>query len=450
MQKSECMELLNHLTEYLHQKGLTHVQYYIEHTNSLNVNVYREAVEKRCFSNEWLIFVEGEYQGFQAYGYLENPSEEYFDEFVKNIIETAQCNQEPYQEKALSKGTTATPAKESNPFPPIQELEKTLLDVEKCGYSYDKRIKYVDRCEYRFQNKDIILKDDTGIELYDHTDSVGTGIGVIAEENGDVQTDWHFQSRKSIGELDLKGIMEQTASRAVFLLGAEPLESGNYPVIFDGEIFAQILEVFIPVFCGDTIQQGMSLLKDKLGKQVAVPKLNLLEDPQHQSGVICRAIDDEGTPTQKKYLIENGILKQVLHNKETARKAGIESTGNGFKQSYREQTGVHPTNLILEAGDTSREEMEASLKQGVVITSIDGAFAGINTTSGDISIISKGYYIKDGKVEKPLTQITVAGNFFELLQEIEAIGNDLQFETTDISCVVAPSVLVRKLTISGK
>ena len=137
----------------------------------------------------------------------------------------------------------------------------------------------------------------------------------------------------------------------------------------------------------------------------------------------------------------------MLYNLKTAYKAGKKSTGNGFKASYSGSLGIDSTNFYIKNGNKSLEDLMKDVNEGVLITEFAGLHSGANSITGDFSLSAKGFYIEGGKKSYPIEQITVAGNFFELLMIIEDIGDDLKFP---MSSVGAPSVRVRELSIAGK
>ncbi|MGL6100882.1 MAG: metallopeptidase TldD-related protein, partial [Fusobacteriaceae bacterium] len=158
------------------------------------------------------------------------------------------------------------------------------------------------------------------------------------------------------------------------------------------------------------------------------------------------SFDAEGVPTKPKNLIENGILKTYLYNLKTAKKDGVESTGNAAKGGYKGTMGISSFNLYLEKGDESFETLLNRIENGILITGFSGLHSGLNSISGDFSLATEGFLIKNGKVEKPLNQITAAGNFFDLLNNIECIGDDLKF---NLSGVGSPSLIVKNISISS-
>ena len=149
----------------------------------------------------------------------------------------------------------------------------------------------------------------------------------------------------------------------------------------------------------------------------------------------------------KKEIVSNGKLTTLLHNLKTANKANTKSTGNGFKSSYATSVAVSPSNFYIEKGNLSFGEILENIGEGLLITDFAGLHSGANAITGDFSLAAKGFYIKDGKKEYPVDQITVAGNFFKLLKDIEEVGDDLKFP---LSSVGSPTVIASGLSVAGK
>jgi PmbA protein len=210
---------------------------------------------------------------------------------------------------------------------------------------------------------------------------------------------------------------------------------------------ATLLSTFSDCFSADTAQKGLSLLKDKEGKMVASNIVTIIDDPLLDFGIASTSFDDEGVATYKKEVIKNGKLTTLLHNLKTANKAKTKSTANGFKASYSSCVLVSVTNFYIQNGNNSLEDLMLKLNEGVMITDFSGLHSGANPITGDFSLAAKGFYIKNGKRDFPIEQITVAGNFFTLLKNIESIANDLKFP---LSSIGSPSILVKELSIAGK
>jgi len=164
---------------------------------------------------------------------------------------------------------------------------------------------------------------------------------------------------------------------------------------------------------------------------------------------IFKTFDDEGVSTKEKILIENGILKTYLHSLKTANKFGVEPTGNGQKGSYKSSVVVGAYNFYIQPGNISYESLLKKMNNGLVLIEFDGIHAGLNGISGDFSLSTRGYLVENGIICGAINEITLAANYFDLLLNLEEIGNDLKF-SYPFGKAGSPSILFRKLDIAGK
>ena len=141
------------------------------------------------------------------------------------------------------------------------------------------------------------------------------------------------------------------------------------------------------------------------------------------------------------------MLTTLLHSRKTAKKQGVTSTGNANRMGYSATISVGPTNMFLKPGEKSLDELMADMGEGLVITTLGGLHAGANPMSGDFSLLSGGYTVEGGKRGRAVERVTVAGNFYEVLKSIRAIGSDLELPLGGVDC---PSVDVGTLKVSGK
>ena len=212
-----------------------------------------------------------------------------------------------------------------------------------------------------------------------------------------------------------------------------------------------LLSVFSSSFSAKAALDGMSRLKDKEGEKIASDIITITDDPQREGNSIGTNFDAEGVATHRKAVVERGVLTTLLHNRETALAMGKETTGNASKAGYSSPIGIHPYSFAIEPGDKSREELFGMVGDGIYITEINGLHAGANPVSGDFSLQSAGFLIKDGKKAEAVKGFTVAGNFFELLKSITALGNKLERGVaTGITGFCSPDVLVTDVSVAGK
>ncbi len=267
-----------------------------------------------------------------------------------------------------------------------------------------------------------------------------------------------MQSAYSIEELkrdNVEGSVDKMVSRtvkdALNKIGAKSVESGKYNVLFDGKQMRALLSVFSSAFSARQVLDGMSMLKGKLGEAVASDVVTVTDDPQREGLSIGTTFDAEGVATHRKAVIESGILKTYLHNRETALAMGTESTANASKGDYSSPVSIMPHSFCIEAGEKSFDELLALTGDGIYVTELQGLHAGANPITGDFSLQSAGFMIRGGKICEAVKSFTVAGNFFTLLKGIEALSDKIELATpTGFTGFGAPAALVRDMSVSGK
>lgn len=178
----------------------------------------------------------------------------------------------------------------------------------------------------------------------------------------------------------------------------------------------------------------------------------MTDDPHLENGLQSRSFDGEGVATRKHDVIEKkGILNTYLYNLKTANVAGVASTGNGSKASFKSSVGISPSNFYINPGTKNQAELMKDIEKGVYITGLQGLHSGANAISGEFSLQANGYLIEKGEITSPVSQITIAGNYFEMLFDIEDIASDLEFSLpSGSSAYGSPSIKVKSITVSGE
>ncbi len=435
-------EYIKKLISICNSQEITDVEVYYSYSNSTMINVVDNEVETFKVSNNEGISVSGNYEGKNSVTYIEKFDDDSLINAVNNIKETALCNNKT--KKSIKKSNLT--ANNSNKFynADVNMVIDKLMIVSKKASSIDKRITSVPTCEYYENNTKIMLFDDKGAEIVDSYSYTVGSISVIAQENDIKKNGYSFSINKNFEDINYDKILADAIYEATSMINASPITSGNYDVIIKNNVSANMFATFMTVFCADAIKKNTSKFKDKLDTQVAVKNLNIIEDPLYQNGKINRTFDDEGTKTYKKYLIENGVLKNILSSNDYEA-----STGNAYRNSYRDNISISALNCYIENGTKNTNDIVFSLEEGVMITSIDGLHAGMNTVTGDFSLSANGYYIKNGKIEKPVNQITVAGNYYDLLNNIIEISEDVSTSDSYINFFESPSLHIKGLMIGG-
>ena len=217
-------------------------------------------------------------------------------------------------------------------------------------------------------------------------------VNAILEDGAEVHDGGAFRAR---GEaLDLAGCAREAVAEAAAQFGGKPVAPGKYRVLLRNDAAYSLLSAFSGMFSADAAQKGLSLLAGREGEQVAAPQVNLVDDPFYRDNPM--AFDDEGSPTQFKAVIQGGRLQTLLHNLKTARKAGVSTTGNGGRGGAGSPVGVQPSNLYIPKGELEPAALYQALGDGLLITELSGLHAGVNSISGEFSLLCKGQLLKGG------------------------------------------------------
>ena len=250
--------------------------------------------------------------------------------------------------------------------------------------------------------------------------------GVIARSEGGVvrQGFESIHSRSDYGVLEgVEAQVRSAAERAVRQLEAKPVKGGQYTVVLDPYLSGVFIhEAFGHLSEADFVYENPRMQELLvLGKPIAIPQLNVVDDGTMPGLPGSLKYDDEGVPAQRKYLIKDGILTQRLHNRETAGKLHEEPTGNARALSALYPPIVRMTNTGIESGDYAFEDMIRTVEEGVYAVRMLGG-----QTNGEMFTFAaaEGYMIRNGEIAEPVSDVTLSGNVFQTLKDIDAIGND--------------------------
>jgi PmbA protein len=293
---------------------------------------------------------------------------------------------------------------------------------------------------------------DAGIVAYASTlgfdggyrsSSFSLSVQPIAGSDGQMQRDYWYARARHLGQLeDSASVGRRAAARTLRRLGARRVKTQEAPVVFEAEIAASLLRHLAGAVVGSSLYRGTSFLLGKLGEMVASPLVTVVDDGRLTRGHGSRPFDAEGLPTRRTVVVEQGRLASYLLDTYSARRLGLAATGNAAR-SIGEAPSAAPTNLYLEAGTASAEEIIASVDRGLLVTELIGF--GVNGVTGDYSRGAAGLWIENGAVAYAVEEITIAGNLLDMFRDITMVGNDLEFRGS----TAAPTLKIGHMTIAG-
>jgi PmbA protein len=321
--------------------------------------------------------------------------------------------------------------------------------VEAAALAADPRITNSDGGSFDAATGRKALANSRGFVGSYRTSYAGVAAAPLAKDaDGKMQRDGWWSSARRLSDVESpESVGQEAARRTLRRLGARRVATQSVPIIFAPETARTLIGSVFEAASGDAIWRGASFLAGKLGETIAAPDLTIVDDntmllPTGVGGFGTSPFDDEGLPSQRTVVVENGVLRNYLLNTYTARKLGMRSTHNAAR-GLAGAPGVGCGNLYLQPGNVTKEQILGEVKAGLYVTSLMGF--GTNMVTGDYSRGATGLWIENGQLTHAVEEITVAGNLAEMLRNVTAIGNDLRFRGS----VASPTLRIDGMTIAG-
>lgn len=282
-----------------------------------------------------------------------------------------------------------------------------------------------------------------GFDGEHRTSSFSLGVGVIADKDGAMERGGEHRAVRHLADLPTaESIGRYAGERAAERVGPRKIASTTAPVIFENRVATQVLSPLLGAVSGPSVARGVSFLKDSLGQRLFPEAVQLIDDPYRPRGLGSGAFDDEGVATQRRALIENGVLTTWLMNTAAAAQLGLASTGHASR-GLAGPPGVSAHNLHVEPGERDLADLMSDAGTGLLVTSMFGP--SLNANTGDWSAGVSGFWLKGGMRAYPVSEVTVAGNLKDLYLRVQH-GSDLEFRGS----FNAPSLLFDAVSIAGK
>jgi len=329
------------------------------------------------------------------------------------------------------------------------------------AFNYDDLITQV-TVSYMDYNQDIMVANSEGLWKEDKRVRTRLAISSVASKNGEMQSGF-FGPGASKGyefyeNLDVDKYAKEASRIAVTMVNAKYSPSGKMPVIIDngfgGVIFHEA--------CGHgleatSVAKGLSVFSDKIGQKIASPLVTAIDDGTIPNEWGSFNIDDEGTPSHRNVLIENGILKGYMIDKLNARRMNMDITGSGRRQSYRYAPTSRMSNTFIDNGKSSPEEIIANTEKGIYAKYMGGG--SVNPSTGEFNFaVMEGYIVENGKIKDPVRGATLIGKGTDILNKIDMVGNNMthgQGMCGSVSGSIPtnvgqPMIRVSEITVGGR
>ncbi len=325
-------------------------------------------------------------------------------------------------------------------LPDTDHLKALALELQDKAYAASDKIIDGTQSFVTGMNVSQRVVNSAGLDLSYEAGLVYQGLAAAVKDGDEAADDFCVADvrKQTVDETVRKAV-----TGALSKLGADTVPSGKYNIIMDSPTVQSLLETFAVVFSARSAYLKTTLLAGKEGEKIGSDKLTLIDDPFYPEKFGHCPFDGEGVAVYTKNVIEKGVLNTLLYNRMYAKLLGRETTGNAA-----DAKSIEPKGLYVAPGVLTNEQLLEKLGNGLYLTSLQGLHAGANTQSGDFSLQADGFWVEGGKKTRPIKNFTVAGNFFQLLNQVEEVSSEVKFGVG--SDFGAPEVLFTDLAVSGK
>jgi len=318
----------------------------------------------------------------------------------------------------------------------ITELERLAMA--------DPRITVSNGAGYGEGEGSVYLANSNGLAKSYRSSACNFGVSVVAERGEQKSSGGEYCSRRFFSDLvSAEEIAEKAARSAYEMLDPQMVRTQRASVVFDPDVARSLLGGILGAINGERVLQGASFLADRVGEKIASDLLTITDDGTRPKSLAGSPFDGEGVPTQRRTIIDRGVLQGFMYNTMVASRAGVQSTGNASRGGFSSLPGIGPHAFYVEAGETDPEEIIRSTPNGLYLKGVTGY--GINPVSGNFSGGAQGFWIQNGRLAFPVMGLTIAASAEEMLNGIDLLGNDLDLNRT----MTAPTFRIREMQIGG-
>ncbi len=311
-------------------------------------------------------------------------------------------------------------------------------------------------------DQNVLIANTEGVYVTDNRVRTRLMINAVAVKDGQMESGFYGPGAgmgpEFLERIDVEQAGTRAARIAVRMVDAQPAPAGKMTVVISNEFGGVIFhEAVGHALEASSVAKGMSVFSGKLGQQVGAECVSAVDDATIPNAWGSANVDDEGTPTQRNVLIENGVLKSYMIDKLGSRRMGMSSTGSGRRQDYTFAPTSRMSNTFILPGDYYPEEVIASVDYGLYAKTMGGG--SVQPATGEFNFaVNEGYLIENGKVTKPVKGATLIGKGYEIIQKIEMVGNDVErgqgmcgsYSGSIPADVGEPTIKVREILVGGR
>ncbi len=442
----EYKQLAESLVNKALSKGADQVEIYIQASRNMSVRLRNgeiETVQESAANGAGFRVFSG---GRMAFSSSNDFSDVSLENAVNSAVRMAKITTKDENNVIPSeKGITAVQGLYDSAIKevPIDKKIAMLKEVERLAMR-DKRINLSAGAGYSESEGEIVIANSNGLSKSYKSSSCGYGVSVVAEKGDQKCSGSEYSYRRSFNHLkNPNEIADEAARKAYSMLDPKMVKTQKAAVIFDPDAARSVLGGLLAAVNGERVLQGASFIADKMDQQIASPLLTIIDDGTMTGGMNSKPFDGEGVPTQKRVIVDQGILKGFMYNTIVAKRAGTKSTGNASRGGFTALPGIGSHNFYINAGTDNPDDIIKDTNRGLYLTGVTGY--GIDPVSGNFSGGASGYWVENGRIVYPVKGLTIAGSGLEMLKNIDKLGTDLDLDRG----FTAPTFRISVLQIGG-
>jgi len=439
--------LAEDLVKKCQEKGAETAEVFIETDRQLSIEVRNGEVETVEESASHGVGIRVLHQGRMAFTHCNDFNEGTLEDTVIQAVNYAQITTADENNAfPADKGVTAVGPIYDPKIAKVSMDEKIRLiqHVEKLAMQ-DSRITKSAGAAFAEGEGEVYLANSNGLSKNYKGSGCTFGISVVAEKGDQKSSGGEYCRRRFYDDLKPAAeIAEKAAKDAYEMLDPRMVKTQKAAIIFDPDVARAILGGILGAVNGERVLQGASFLGKRMDQKIASERITIIDDGTLPKGIASVPFDGEGVPTQKRTIVEKGILKGLMYNTIVAKRAGVQSTGNASRGGFNSLPGIGAHSFYMAAGDLSPEDIIQATKKGLLLKGVTGY--GINPVNGNFSGGASGFWVENGRIAFPVKGLTIAGTADQMLNSIDMLGNDLDLSRS----FTAPTLRIKEMQIGGE
>jgi PmbA protein len=443
----DYQDLANDLVKKCLEKGAENAEVFIESDRQLSIEVRNDEIETVEESSSHGVGIRVFHQGRMAFTHSNDFNASNLEDTIQQAvlyakITTADENNILPSEKGISDIGRIHDPKIAEIS--MDEKIRLIQKVEKLAMK-DRRITKSAGAAFAEGEGEVFLANSNGLSKSYKGSACTFGVSVVAEKEDQRSSGGEYCTRRFYADLKpTEEVAEKAARDAYEMLDPHMVKTQKAAVIFDPDVARAILGGILAAVNGERVLQGASFLGKRMEQKIASERISIFDDGTRPNGIASVPFDGEGVPTQKRTIVDKGVLKGFMYNTIVAKRAGVQSTGNASRRGFSSLPGIGAHSFYMAAGDMPPEEIIRATKKGLLLKGVTGY--GISPVNGNFSGGASGFWIEDGQIVFPVKGLTIAGTADEMLNSIDMLGNDLDLNRS----FTAPTFRIKEMQIGGE